>query len=304
MIDWIIFAVLIATLVALDLGVFNRRQHPMKIKEAALWTCCWIAISLGFNLYVWISRGEDAGLQFFTGYLLEKSLSVDNIFVFAVVFAYFKIPQHFQHKVLYYGIFGALLFRMVLIFTGVVLISKFTWLLYLLGAFLALTGIKLIFQKKEQKDLSENWAVKLTRRFIPITSDYDGERFFLKTTKSGWMATPLFVALLVIESVDIIFALDSIPAIFAVTSDPFIIYTSNIFAILGLRSIYFILAASIEKFHYLKTGLGTILVMIGLKMLIQPFYEIPLLWMVLLILADLSIAITMSILYPPKPQKK
>jgi tellurite resistance protein TerC len=247
--------------------VFHRQAHAVSLKESLAWTAVWVALALLFNAGVWHYAGSQKALEFFTGYLIEKSLSVDNIFVFALLFSYFAVPLKYQHKVLFWGILGALVMRAVMIGAGAALITRFSWIIYLFGAFLILTGIKMIVKREEQIHPERNPVVRWFKRLMPVTSDYREDRFFVHENGVR-MATPLFVVLLLVEFTDLIFAVDSIPAIFAVTTDPFIVYTSNVFAILGLRSLYFALAGVMDKFHYLKIGLGVVLAFVGVKMLL------------------------------------
>jgi len=272
---WIAFGALIIFLLSLDLFVFNRNPHEIKTKEA-LWTSLfWIGISLAFNVFVFVERGPQAGLEFFTGYLIEKALSVDNIFVFVVIFAYFQVPQKYQHRVLFLGILGALILRGALIFVGAVLIEQFHWILYIFGAFLIFTAYKLATQSESGIDPEKNPIVNVFRRIMPVSKEFDHENFFTRIN-GVLMATPLLIVLIVIETTDVVFALDSIPAIFAITTDPFILFTSNVFAILGLRALYFLLAGVMGSFRYLKTGLSFILGFVGVKMLVEFFHiEIP-----------------------------
>lgn len=264
---WIGFNVFVLAMLALDLGVFHRQAHVVSLKESLTWTAVWIALALIFNLGVWHYFGSQRALEFFTGYLIEKSLSVDNVFVFALLFSYFAVPPVHQHKVLFWGILGALIMRAIMIILGAALITKFTWIIYVFGAFLILTGIKMIMKREEEIHPERNPVVRWFKKLMPVTPDYRGDKFFVRENGIR-MATPLFVVLLLVEFSDLIFAVDSIPAIFAVTKDPFIVYTSNVFAILGLRSLYFALAGVMDKFHYLKIGLGAVLTFVGVKMLL------------------------------------
>ena len=264
---WVGFNVFVLAMLALDLGVFHRKCHVVTLKESLTWTAVWIALALVFNAGVWHFYGSGKALEFFTGYLIEKSLSVDNVFVFALLFSYFAVPPLYQHKVLFWGILGALVMRAVMIALGAVLIAKFAWIIYVFGGFLILTGIKMIVKREEEIHPENNPVVKWFKKLMPVTPDYRGDKFFVRENGLR-MATPLFVVLLLVEVSDLIFAVDSIPAIFAVTTDPFIVYTSNVFAILGLRSLYFALAGVIDKFHYLKIGLGVVLSFVGVKMLL------------------------------------
>jgi tellurite resistance protein TerC len=264
---WIGFHAIVFLVLALDLGVFHRRSHKVSIREAGLWTLVWVTLSLIFNGIIWLWRGPADGLNFLTGYLVEYSLSVDNIFVFILLFSYFRVPAQYQHRVLFWGILGALIMRGTMILLGSALIEQFEWILYLFGAFLLVTGVRLIFHDDEPEvDPQRNLLVRLARRLLPITPDMRGDRFFVREA-DRFSATPLFLVLLIVESTDLLFAVDSIPAIFGITHDPFIVYTSNICAILGLRSLYFLLAGVMESFYYLRFGLAIILSFIGVKML-------------------------------------
>jgi tellurite resistance protein TerC len=262
---WGGFVVFVIAMLALDLGVFHRQAHVVKFKEALGWSVVWVSLSLVFNAFVWWKFGAEPGLQFLTGYLIEKSLSVDNIFVFVVIFSALRIPPLYQHRVLFWGILSALVLRAIMIFAGVAMLERFHWLIYVFGAFLILTGVKLFMQRNKEEHPEDGWLMRFARRTIPSTNEFDGHHFFTKQN-ARWLATPLFMALLLVEASDVIFALDSIPAIFAVTRDPFIVFTSNIFAILGLRSMFFLLAGAVEKFSYLKVGLSAVLVFVGAKM--------------------------------------
>ncbi len=264
---WIGFNVFVLIMLALDLGVFHRKTHVVTLKESITWTAVWVVMALLFNLGIAHFMGNDKGLEFFTGYVIEKSLSVDNVFIFALLFSYFAVPALYQHKVLFWGVFGALVMRAVMIALGAKLIAEFAWIIYVFGAFLVLTGVKMIVKREEEIHPERNPVVRFFKRFIPSTSDFRGDKFFVREN-GVLMATPLFVVLILVEISDLIFAVDSIPAIFAVTKDPFIVYTSNVFAILGLRSLYFALAGVLDKFHYLKVGLGVVLSFVGVKMLL------------------------------------
>ncbi|MBI5402579.1 MAG: TerC family protein [Ignavibacteriae bacterium] len=260
-------------MLGIDLGVFNRKSHEIHYKEALLWSGIWISLAVIFNLGVFHFAGYEKGMEFLTGYLLEKALSVDNIFVFVLLFSFFNVPGKYQHKVLYYGIVGALLMRGALIALGAALIVKFHWILLLFGAFLVFTGAKMAFHKEEKIEPDKNPVVKFFKKIFPVSQNYEKDRFFIKK-KTGLLATPLFIVLLVVETTDLVFAFDSIPAILAITQDTFIVFTSNAFAILGLRSLYFALAGVMDKFKYLRLGLSIILVFIGIKMLIADFFPI------------------------------
>lgn len=271
---WLGFGVVVLGMLALDLGVFHRRAHVVSLREAAIWSFVWVAISLLFNLGVWHWEGAGKALEFFTGYLIEKSLSVDNIFVFLVLFQYFGVEPRYQHRVLFWGILGALVMRGVLIAAGVVLIARFHWILYVFGAFLVWAGIKMMFHKPEDVHPERNPMFRWARKFLPVTNDYHGQKFFVR--EGGlWRVTPMFLVLLVVETTDLAFALDSIPAIFGITHDPFIVFSSNVFAILGLRAMYFLLAGVMHYFRYLNFGLSAVLIFIGLKMLSEKWIEIP-----------------------------
>ena len=281
---WIGFNVFVLLMLALDLGVFNRKAHIIKIKEAMIWTGVWFALALCFNALVYYWQGPAKALEFFTGYVIEKSLSVDNIFVIVLIFSYFKIPAIHQHKILFWGIIGALIMRAIFIFAGVALLEKFHWTIYIFGAILVFTGYKMLMQKKDRKlEPEKNPVVKLFRRIMPVTDELHGGKFFVKLDGKRY-ATPLFLVLLVVETTDLIFAVDSIPAILAITQDEFIVYTSNVFAILGLRSLYFALAGMIDKFRFLSVGLALILIFVGVKMLIMDFYKLPILIALLIII--------------------
>jgi tellurite resistance protein TerC len=271
---WAAFLVFVALMLALDLGVFHRTAHTVSLREAALWSAVWVALSFGFAALVWWRFGPERGLEFTTGYLIEKALSVDNIFVFVVIFQAFSIPSLHQHRVLFWGILGALAMRAAFIFAGTALLERFHWTVYVFGALLLVTGLKLLRSKPENSEPQESWVVRLSSRYIPVTSGLRSGHFFVRET-GRWLATPLFLALVAVEFSDLLFAVDSIPAIFGVTQDPFIVFTSNIFAILGLRSLYFLLAGIVTRFRYLNVGLALVLVFVGLKMLLTDVYPLP-----------------------------
>ena len=280
-----------------DLVVLHKEDEPVSIKEALYWTGAWIILALIFGIGVYYYMGSQTALDYYTGYLIEKSLSVDNIFVFLLVFTYFKVPDEFQHKVLFWGIFGALVMRLIFIFTGVALMERFHWIIYVFGGFLVFTGIKLAMEKDKEVHPERNPILKLVRRFFPTTKSYHGSKFFIR--KMGRLiATPLFIVLVVIETTDLVFALDSIPAILAITRDEFIIYSSNAFAILGLRALYFAVAGIMRLFHYLHYGLSLILVFVGFKMLLSDFYHIPTPYALAFIGGSLALSIVASVLYP------
>ncbi len=271
---WIVFAVLIASFLALDLFVFHKEAHEVKPREALTWVCIWVAVALAFCgiLYFW--RGPDSAAEFLAGYLVEQSLSVDNMFVFALIFTYFAIPGSLQHRLLFWGIVGAVIFRAMFIGAGAVLLKNFHWTIYIFGGFLVYTGLKLLKHSDDQVEPEKNPVLRLMRRFVPLTENLHGQSFFVRQN-GRLMATPLLAVLVVIETTDIIFAVDSIPAVFAVTTDPFIVFTSNAFAILGLRALYFLLADMMGRFIYLKYGLAAILTMVGVKMLLTDIYKVP-----------------------------
>ena len=300
---WVGFNVFVLAMLALDLGVFHRKAHVVSFRESITWTVVWVALALLFNGGIWHFYGSQKALEFLTGYLIEKSLSVDNVFVFALLFSYFAVPAKYQHKVLFWGILGALIMRAIMIFLGAALITKFTWIIYVFGAFLILTGIKMVVKREEEIHPERNPVVKWFKKLMPVTSDYRGDKFFVRENGVR-AATPLFVVLLLVEVSDLIFAVDSIPAIFAVTTDPFIVYTSNVFAILGLRSLYFALAGVMDKFHYLKIGLGVVLAFVGVKMLLaHTAWKIPTLLALGVVVLILAASVVVSLLRPRKPVK-
>ena len=297
---WIGFNVFVLLMLALDLGVFHRKAHVVTFRESITWTAVWVVLALIFNAGVWHYAGPQKGLEFFTGYLIEKSLSVDNVFVFALLFSYFAVPPIYQHRVLFWGILGALIMRAIMIAAGAALISNFAWIIYIFGAFLIATGIKMIVKRQEEIHPERNPIVRLFKRWMPVTSDYRGEKFFVLENGRRY-ATPLFIVLLLVEFTDLIFAVDSIPAIFSVTTDPFIVYTSNVFAILGLRSLYFALAGVMHKFHYLKVGLGAVLAFVGVKMLLAHSpYKIDTLISLGVVVTILALSVIASLLRPPR----
>ncbi len=271
---WFGFVAFVLAMLVLDLGVFHRKSHAVGLKEAAMWSAVWIALAALFNLGVYVWSGPDQALQFTAGYLIEKALAVDNIFVFVVVFSAFAVPAVDQHRVLFWGVLGALVMRGAFIFAGSALLHRFHWTIYLFGAALALTGVKLLLKRNESVHPDRNPLVRAVRRILPVTPGYVGQKF-LTRVGGRTFATPLLLALVTVEVTDVVFAVDSIPAVFAVTTDPFIVFTSNVFAILGLRSLYFLLAGVIEKFRYLKVGLALVLVFVGAKMLLQDVYALP-----------------------------
>jgi len=281
---WIGFNLFVLAMLALDLGVFHRKAHVVSAKEALTWSIVWISLAMVFNavIYLYWDRmmpnseytNSEAGLAFFTGYLIEKALSVDNIFVFILIFSFFAVPAAYQHRVLFWGILGALVMRGVMIFAGAALLKQFHWVIYIFGAFLIFTGIRMALHRDEEMHPDQNPIVRLFRKLMPVTDEFVEDKFFVRRAGT-LMATPLFLVLLIVESTDLVFAVDSIPAIFAVTQEPFIVYTSNIFAILGLRALYFLLANVMDKFQYLKLGLSAVLTFVGIKMVITDLYKIP-----------------------------
>ena len=291
---WVGFNLFVLAILALDLGVFHRKAHALSLKEASIWSVVWITLAMVFNAGLYLFAGPEPALQFFTGYLIEKSLSVDNIFIFLLLFTFFKVPAAYQHRVLYWGILGALIMRGTLIAVGVALIESFHWIIYLFGAFLIFTGIRMGFHKEIEVHPENDLLLKFIRRFVPVTENYEHDRFFVRRAGQV-MVTPLLLVLLVIDTTDLIFAVDSIPAVFAVTRDPFLVYTSNIFAILGLRSLYFVLAGIMEKFYYLKLGLSVILTFVGVKMVLADVFSLPTALSLVVIAVVLTIAIVASI---------
>lgn len=306
---WVAFNAAVLAILAIDLGVFNRKAHTVSAKEAGLWTVVWITLAACFAAGIFVVRGRTVGLEFVTGYLIEYSLSVDNIFVFVLLFSYFAVKSEFQHRVLFWGILGALVMRGAMIAAGTLLIETFHWITYLFGAFLIFTGLRMALQREKEMDPSGNPVLRLVQKIIPVCKDYHGQRFFVHlpddaaSRRTGRtvlrrMATPLFVVLVLVETTDLIFAVDSIPAVFAVTREPFIVYTSNVCAILGLRSLYFLLAGVIHKFHYLHYGLAVVLTFVGVKMAIAGLYAIPTLVSLGVIFAALGISVATSLLFP------
>jgi tellurite resistance protein TerC len=310
---WVAFNAFVLGMLALDLGVFHRHAHVVSVREATIWSVVWISLAMVFNGLIFgfwnqLAPGSaytnsEAGFAFLTGYLIEKSLSVDNIFVFVLIFGYFAVPAQYQHRVLFWGIIGALLMRGVMIFLGAALIKEFHWIIWIFGAFLIFTGIRMATAKEEKLDPDKNPVVRLFRRLMPISDTYDGDKFL--TVRNGVrMATPLLLVLVMVETTDLIFAVDSIPAIFAVTADPFLVYTSNVFAILGLRSLYFVLAGVVHKFHYLKLGLAVVLSFVGVKMLLPDLskallgvsYKIPTEISLLVVAGILTVAVVASLI--------
>ena len=309
---WIGFNAFVLLMLVLDLGIFHRKSHEVKIKEALVWSGVWVALALLFNIGIYFFytpppglKPIDSAMQFFTGYIIEKSLSVDNIFVFVLIFSYFKVRPEYQHKVLFWGILGALVMRAIFIFTGVALINKFAFVIYIFGAFLILTGIKLALEKDKKINPGKNPLLKLFKKFIKVSTEFDNGKFFTKENGKR-IATPLLVVLVVVETTDLIFAVDSIPAILAVSRDPFIVYSSNVFAILGLRALYFALAGLMKLFHYLHYGLAAVLVLVGIKMILNHHFEAEIISTeisLISVLLILAVSVVFSIKYPANQMK-
>lgn len=303
---WVGFNAFVLAMLALDLGVFHRTAHEVSVREAAGWSALWVALSLVFAAGVGRFMGDQSGLEFLTGYLIEKALSVDNIFIFVLIFSYFQVPARYQHRVLFWGILGALVMRGAMISAGVLLLERFHWIIYVFGAFLVITGIRMAVSKETNIEVEANPIIRLVRRMMPVSTRYHGQAFFAREEIGGRLrtvATPLFVVLVLVETTDLIFALDSIPAVFAVTRDPFIVYTSNVFAILGLRALYFLLAGIIHKFHFLKLGLSVVLAFVGTKMLISEVYHLPIGWSLGVIATVLGTSVAASLLFPRKAEE-
>ena len=304
---WVAFGIMIFILLALDIAVFNRKSHEIKLKEAVLWSAFWITLALLFNIVVYVFYGHESALQYLTAYLVEKSLSMDNLFVFLMIFSFFKVPHKYQHKVLFWGIIGALVMRLFFIYAGITLITKFHWIIYIFGVMLIYSGIKMVRDKETEIHPEKNRVLRLFRKFMPTTSEYHGARFFIR--KNGILhATPLFVVMIVIETSDLIFAVDSIPAVLAISNDTFIVYTSNIMAILGLRALFFALAGVMNIFEFLHYGLSAILVFVGVKMVIADIYKINIFVSLAVIFSILCISIIASVVNDRKkaaePHKK
>jgi len=291
---WILFNAFVLLMLALDLGVFNRKAHEISLKEALTWTFVWVFLAMVFNALIFYWRGQQQALEFFTGYLVEKALSVDNIFVFIMIFSYFQIPSKYQHKVLFWGILGALIMRVIFIFAGVALIEKFHFTIYLFGALLIYTGYKMFYHNNATIEPDKNPVIKVFKKFMPVTPQLQEDKFFVKLDGKRF-ATPLFLVLILIETTDLIFAVDSIPAILAITQDQFIVYTSNVFAILGLRSLYFALAGVVHRFWLLSYGLAVVLVFVGIKMLLIDVYKIPIEWSLIFIATIITGSIILSL---------
>lgn len=300
---WVVFNLFILGMLALDLGMFHRDSHEIKTREAITWSVIWTLIALAFNAGVFFVSGPTKGLEFFTGYLIERALSIDNIFVFILVFAYFGVAPKYQYKVLFWGILGALVMRAAMIFLGTALIETFHWVIYVFGALLVISAIKMAFQNDEEVHPERNPLVRLFRRVMPVTAQHHADKLFVRLD-GKLFATPLFLVLLVIETTDLLFAIDSIPAIFAVTTDPFIVYSSNVFAILGMRALYFALAGIMDRFHYLKVGLSVVLAFVGTKMLISDLFDIPTVASLGVIALILGVSVVASLLRPREKESE
>jgi tellurite resistance protein TerC len=296
---WVIFTVFILAMLALDLGVFNRKTHVITMKEAMLWTAFWVSLALAFGAGVYFFYGHGKAMEFFAGYLIEYSLSIDNLFVFMLIFRFFNVPQAYEHKALFWGILMALVTRAVFIFAGVALITTFHWVMYIFGAFLVFTGVKMALNRQTEVHPEKNVAIRLLRFFIPVTRRFAGAKFFV-VRRGVRYATPMLAVLLALETTDILFAIDSIPAVLAISKDPFIVYTSNVFAILGLRSLFFAISGLMKLFHLLHYGLAAILTFVGVKMLIEDFYHVPVGVSLLVIASLLAVAIVSSVIWPEK----
>ena len=296
---WTVFGVLVTGMLVLDLGVFHRKAHAVNVKEALGWSAVWITLALLYNLGVYFWLGPAKALEFLTGYVIEKSLSVDNIFVFILLFSYFRVPSEYQHKVLFWGILGALFMRAAFIALGVTLINKFTWVIYVFGAVLIYSGIKMALEKDKEVHPDHNPVLRLFRKAFPVTPQFEGSRFWVRR-QAGLLATPLMVVLIVVETTDLIFAVDSIPAVLAITRDPFIVFTSNVFAILGLRALYFALAGAMNVFHFLHYGLSLILVFVGVKMIGAHWFKIPIGIALGVVAGVLVASVVASLIWPAK----
>jgi len=297
---WALFGVFIAVMLGLDLWVFHKPAHTIKFREALMWSVLWVLLAAGFAVLVFFWKGRADALEFTAGYLIELSLSIDNLFIFLLIFRYFKVPADHQHKVLFWGILGALIMRAIFVVIGIGLIGRFHWILYIFGVFLIYSGAKLLRKAEVDIEPEKNPALRLVRKLIPVTDQYEGEKFFVR--RPGLSATPLFIVLLVIETTDLIFATDSIPAVMGITLKPFIVYTSNIFAILGLRAMYFVLAGMMDLFHYLHYGLAVVLMFIGAKMLASYYFEIPTEWALGTVVVVILISVIASLLNPQKAE--
>lgn len=296
---WVVFGVVVGLCIALDLFVFHRHAHEVRFKEALTWTIVWITLALIFNTGIYFLHGKQRAFEFLATYLIELSLSVDNLFVFLIIFRYFRVPTAYQHRVLFWGVVGALVMRAILILTGLTLLKSFHWMVYLFGSILILTALRLVLKPSEEIDIERNLVLRLTRYLIPVTPDYRGQHFFVRW-HGQTAATPLFIVLMVVESTDLMFALDSVPAALAISRDPFVVYTSNALAILGLRSLFFVLSGFMNMLSYLHYGLSVILTFIGVKMIISPFYKISAGWSLGFIASVLLVTIVLSLVLPLK----
>ncbi|HKW46172.1 MAG TPA: TerC family protein, partial [Gemmatimonadaceae bacterium] len=296
---WVVFIVFVLAMLALDLGVFHREEHVVRPKEAAIWVAVWVGLALIFAGGLYAIYGHHVALTFLTGYVIEESLSIDNIFVMVLIFEYFRVPASCQHRVLFYGILGALVMRGLFIGLGTVLLARFHWVIYVFGAMLIVTGIRMALKQDEEFEGEKNPVVRAARKILPLTPEFHGKHFFILENGKR-LATPLFLVLILVEVTDLVFAIDSIPAIFGVTRDPFIVFTSNIFAILGLRSLYFLLAAVVDRFYLLKYGIATILTLVGAKMIGEQWFHIDVLWSLVVILGVLAISIGASLIWPQR----
>ena len=297
---WVGFIAFVLAMLSLDLGVFNRTPHVVEAKEALTWTVVWVGLALAFAAGLMVFVGNQAAMTFLTGYVIEESLSIDNIFVIVLIFQYFAVPAQFQHRVLFWGILGALLMRGLFIGLGAALLARFDWIFYIFGALLVITGVRMALKQDEEFDGDQNPVVKLVRRFLPLTHDYRGKHFF-STERGRRYGTPLLLVLVLVEATDLIFAIDSIPAIFGITRDPFLVFTSNIFAVLGLRSLFFVLASVVTKFHLLKYGLAVILTFVGAKMLAEQWVHLPIPLSLGVVVGVLGASIAASLVWPPTP---
>lgn len=298
---WIGFNIFVLLMLLLDLSVFHRKSHEVKIKESLIWTCVWITLALIFNYGIYYFLGKQKALEFLTGYLIEKSLSIDNIFVFILIFSSFNVPAEYQHKVLFWGILGALVMRAVFIFAGVALLNHFHWIIYLFAVFLVFTGVKMLLQNNRKMNINkDSIMVRLLKKVFPITESFQGNNFFVRLNSKTY-ATPLFIVVLTVEATDLIFAVDSVPAIIAISNDPFIVYTSNVFAILGLRSLYFAVAGMHKYFRYLKVGLSLILIFVGIKMSLSDIFPIPVFVALITIAVILLVSVIASLVIKQKP---
>ena len=297
---WIAFILFIMLMLAIDLGIFHRKTHAVSFKESLAWTVVWIGLAMLFCAVVYFWKGPEKSIEFLTGYIIELSLSIDNLFVFILIFSYFHVPLQYQHKVLFWGILGALVMRVIFIFAGVALINKFHWIIYVFGSIIIISGIKMLSQKDKKIEPDKNPVIRLVKKMLPVTNEYHGDNFFVKIQNGILAATPLFIVLVFVEITDLIFAVDSIPAILAITTDTFIVFTSNVFAILGLRSLYFALAGMINMFRFLHIGLSFILIFIGLKMVCSNVYKIPIEYALVAVVSILLASIAASLIFKKK----